>query len=71
MEPLPKKEPSLQSINYLNHINFSLSQPTGDDFFSNMVKQENARRVEADSDANITQAACSLQNREECMGCGS
>ncbi|XP_042960585.1 ribonucleoside-diphosphate reductase large subunit-like isoform X2 [Carya illinoinensis] len=33
--------------------------------------KENARRVEADSDANITQAACSLQNREECMGCGS
>ncbi|KAG6673883.1 hypothetical protein I3842_15G013800 [Carya illinoinensis] len=35
------------------------------------LNSENARRVEADSDANITQAACSLQNREECMGCGS
>lgn len=50
---------------------FSLSQPTGDDFFSNMVKQENAGRIDADSDANVTQAVCSLQNREECMGCGS
>ncbi|KAG7942936.1 hypothetical protein I3843_15G012900 [Carya illinoinensis] len=33
--------------------------------------KENARRFDADSNANITQAACSLQNREECMGCGS
>ncbi|XP_040996986.1 ribonucleoside-diphosphate reductase large subunit-like isoform X1 [Juglans microcarpa x Juglans regia] len=35
------------------------------------LNNENARRVDADSDAKVTQEVCSLQNREECMGCGS
>jgi hypothetical protein len=37
----------------------------------NVVKQEDAKRVDDDSKAEIAQVVCSLQNREECMACGS
>ncbi|KAE8100396.1 hypothetical protein FH972_018302 [Carpinus fangiana] len=35
------------------------------------LNNENAKRVDDDSKAEIAQVVCSLQNREECMACGS
>jgi hypothetical protein len=37
----------------------------------NVVKQENAKMMDDDSKAEMAQVVCSLQNREECMACGS
>ncbi|KAM7507915.1 hypothetical protein LguiA_018368 [Lonicera macranthoides] len=35
------------------------------------LKKGNAKRVDDDVDSSIAQVVCSLQNREECMACGS
>jgi ribonucleoside-diphosphate reductase subunit M1 len=36
-----------------------------------VMEQENANKAEDDVNSDMAQAACSLQNREECMACGS
>ena len=35
------------------------------------MEQENANKAEDDVNSDMAQAACSLQNPEECMACGS
>lgn len=36
-----------------------------------VLNNENANKAEDDVNSDMAQAACSLQNREECMACGS
>ncbi|KAK2972578.1 hypothetical protein RJ640_020131 [Escallonia rubra] len=52
-------------------IKFTVDTSIINKIFCFVAKQGNANQLDNDADASIARVECSLQNREECMACGS
>lgn len=51
---------------FLLNLSFKIAN-----LFGFLAKKENTNQVDDNADVSIAQVVCSLQNREECMACGS